>query len=124
MPERAQRRRALTARFRDLEIDGLLVSFLPNVRYLTGFTGSNAILALTPESALMYTDLRYQTQSKQQVDCKSQAMKGSIWHAAAGWAKRKKLKRIGVEAARVTLEQQADLAKNCLLYTSPSPRDS
>jgi len=111
MPERAQRRRALTARFRDLEIDGLLVSFLPNVRYLTGFTGSNAILALTPDSALMYTDLRYQTQSKQQVDCKSQAMKGSIWHAAAGWAKRKKLTRIGVEAARVTLEQQADLAK-------------
>jgi Xaa-Pro aminopeptidase len=106
MPERAQRRRALTARFAKLEIDGLLISFLPNVRYLTGFTGSNAILAVDAGGAVLFTDQRYETQARQQVDCKSQIRKGPIWEAAAGWVKRRKLKAVGIEAARVTVEQR------------------
>ena len=110
MPDRVQRRGALTARFKELAIDGLLVSFLPNVRYLTGFTGSNAILALAPGAAKLFTDPRYETQVKQQADCKAQARKGSLWDAAAGWAKRLRLKTVGVEGARVTLEQSGWLA--------------
>ena len=110
MPERPQRRRALTARFQKLEVDALLVSFLPNVRYLTGFTGSNAILAMAPDAAVMVTDQRYQIQASQQVDCDWKVPPGSLWDAAAGWCKRRKSKRVGVEAARVTLEQQSTLA--------------
>ena len=34
--------------FDELKIDALLVSGLPNIRYLTGFTGDNALLLLTP----------------------------------------------------------------------------
>ena len=111
MPERPIRRRALTSRFQPLEIDALLVSFLPNVRYLTGFTGSNAVLAIAPGAAVMFTDTRYQTQAAQEVDCTWRAPTVSVWDAAAAWCKRRKAKRVGVEAARVTLEQQAALAK-------------
>lgn len=110
MPERANRRRALAARLAELQIDGLFISFLPNVRYLTGFTGSNAILGLDPDEAVMFTDGRYETQVKLQVDCKSQVRKGSTWEAAAAWANRRKWKTVGIEAARVTVEQRDSIA--------------
>ena len=110
MPERLQRRLALTTRFREWEIDALLVSFLPNVRYLTGFTGSNALLALTPGGAAMFTDSRYEIQAKREVDCGVRIKKSSLWHAAATWAKSNKVKRVGVEGARVTLEQRDEFA--------------
>ncbi|MDB4907261.1 MAG: peptidase [Gemmatimonadetes bacterium] len=43
-------------------MDGLLVTSLPNIRYLTGFSGSSALLFVTQRDALLVTDFRYQTQ--------------------------------------------------------------
>ena len=43
-------------------LDGLLVTSLPNIRYLTGFSGSSALLFVTARDALFITDFRYQTQ--------------------------------------------------------------
>ena len=45
----ADRRAALGAALAERELDGLLVTTLVNVRYLTGFTGSNGAL-LVPTS--------------------------------------------------------------------------
>ena len=56
---------ALRARFDDF--DALVVTTLPNVRYLTGFAGSAGLLVVTPEAALLTTDGRYRTQSAKQV---------------------------------------------------------
>lgn len=39
----AARAGRLREQFADAEIDALLVTFLPNVRYLTSFTGSSAM---------------------------------------------------------------------------------
>src|SRR5580698_8536372 len=47
--------------------DALVVTTLPNVRYLTGFTGSAAVLVVTATGALLTTDGRYRTQSAEQV---------------------------------------------------------
>ncbi len=47
--------------------DALVVTTLPNVRYLTGFTGSAGLLAVTAQGALLTTDGRYRTQSAEQV---------------------------------------------------------
>jgi Xaa-Pro aminopeptidase len=44
----------------------LLLTHLPDVRYLCGFTGSNAALAVTPEQAVLFTDGRYTTQAREQ----------------------------------------------------------
>jgi Xaa-Pro aminopeptidase len=51
-----------------LEVDALIVTRLPNVRYLTGFTGSNgqAVVA-TDGSAAFLTDGRYDEQSSHEV---------------------------------------------------------
>jgi Xaa-Pro aminopeptidase len=54
--------------FDEHEIDALVVTTLANVRYLTGFSGSAGVLAVTRDSALLTTDGRYRTQSAEQID--------------------------------------------------------
>jgi len=44
-------------------LHGLLVTHLPDVRYLCGFTGSNAALAVTRRAARLFTDGRYRDQA-------------------------------------------------------------
>jgi Xaa-Pro aminopeptidase len=58
---------ALRGGFDEAGIEALVVTTLPNVRYLTGFAGSAAVLVVTPEGALLTTDGRYRTQSAEQV---------------------------------------------------------
>jgi Xaa-Pro aminopeptidase len=48
-------------------IDGLLVTSLANIRYLTGFSGSSALLFVTQRGPLLITDFRYQTQVAEEV---------------------------------------------------------
>ena len=49
------------------ELDSLLVTNLVNVRYLTGFTGTNGACVVTPEKRLFLTDFRYVEQAEAQV---------------------------------------------------------
>src|ERR671913_503430 len=62
---------ARTDRLADLlaerELDCLLVTNLVNVRYLTGFTGTNGACLVTPGERLFLTDFRYVEQAAQQV---------------------------------------------------------
>lgn len=73
-PDRVARRDALRELVREREVDALLVTDLLNIRYLTGFTGSNASLLMdTHDSAsdesgtVLCTDGRYVTQIGEQV---------------------------------------------------------
>src|SRR5207249_7112926 len=45
-------------------LDGLLVSSRANVRYLTGFSGSAALVAVTRGDVLLVTDFRYDEQAR------------------------------------------------------------
>jgi Xaa-Pro aminopeptidase len=49
------------------ELDCLLVTNMVNVRYLTGFTGSNGACVLGPDERLFLTDFRYTEQAQAQV---------------------------------------------------------
>ncbi|MCK4353300.1 aminopeptidase P family protein [candidate division WOR-3 bacterium] len=49
------------------EVDGFLVSNLPNIRYLIGFTGSSGALLVTQNEAIFFTDFRYKEQSQKEV---------------------------------------------------------
>ena len=62
-----RRRRAADA-LAGLNADGLLVTTLVNVRYLTGFTGSNGVLVLAPDgTGTFLTDGRYRDQAVDEV---------------------------------------------------------
>ena len=53
--------------FSALRSDALLVTHLPNIRYLCGFTGSAAILLVEHSRATLFTDSRYTLQARQEV---------------------------------------------------------
>jgi Xaa-Pro aminopeptidase len=57
----------LIALLDERELDCLLVTDLVNVRYLTGFTGTNGACVVSRDERLFLTDFRYVEQSKQQV---------------------------------------------------------
>ena len=57
----------LAARLGELGCDGLLVTNLTNIRYLTGFTGSAGVLLVLPDESLLVSDGRYRDQSAEQV---------------------------------------------------------
>ena len=58
---------ALRAAIAAQAVDGILLTNLANIRYLTGFSGSNAVVAVTHRGVLLVTDFRYQEQVKEEV---------------------------------------------------------
>ena len=64
MSTRAER---LIAALDGAGVDLLLVSNLVNVRYLTGYTGSNGLALIGPDTRVFLTDFRYTEQAEDQV---------------------------------------------------------
>src|SRR5256885_16352613 len=61
------RKRRLQAALAESNLDALLVTHLPNVRYLCGFTGSAGALLIAERAATFFTDGRYRTQARAEV---------------------------------------------------------
>ncbi len=67
MIDTASRTDRLLGKVEQLELDCLLVTNMVNIRYLTGFTGTNGACVVTPEERLFLTDFRYAEQAGEQV---------------------------------------------------------
>jgi Xaa-Pro aminopeptidase len=107
----------LRALFADAETDALLVTNLSNVRYLTGFTGSAAMLLVGHDSLLFVTDGRYRTQAGEQLA--RAGVEAAVEIGATVAAQRETLARavdagvrVGLEAHAVTWSQQRALAES------------
>ena len=94
--------------------DGLLVTNLVNVRYLTGFTGSAGLAWLGPDELVLITDRRYAEQSEAEtsqasldvrIEITNDAPKEILAAAATG------VGRIGLEAASVSWADQRKYAE-------------
>ena len=107
----AGRSERLQAALADAEVDALLVTNLTNIRYLTGFTGSAALLLVAPEGLTFVTDGRYGQQAEAQLSAvgvraaievsgtgQKDLVAGAV--AAAG------VNRLGLEADAVTWAAQ------------------
>jgi Xaa-Pro aminopeptidase len=57
----------LAAQIDERELDALLVTNLVNVRYLSGYTGTNGVVLVGRDLRCFVTDFRYVTQAEQQV---------------------------------------------------------
>ena len=64
---RASRLSALVDGLTAAHLDGLVLTGLANIRYLTGFSGTSALLVVTPRDVVLITDFRYQTQVAEEV---------------------------------------------------------
>lgn len=101
---------ALTA---EAKLDALIVTNLHNVRYLTGFTGSNgAVLLLRGGPAMLFTDPRYTVQSQQQVNCAVRIAKGPLVKTIAREIERARVRRAGFEHDNVTVAQLESFRKD------------
>ena len=103
--ELAARRARLQAKLEEYRLRAFLTTALPNVRYLSGFTGSNAGLLVMRERALLFTDPRYATQAPQESDCPVKIAKGPLVTVIGKWAKRLKLQSVGFEQNRISLDE-------------------
>jgi len=63
---RPDRLAALGALLEAEGLDALLVTSRPNIRYLTGFSGSAGVAVVTRNALLLVTDFRYDEQARQQ----------------------------------------------------------
>jgi len=61
---RRARQEALVRAFEAEALDGLVVTSHANIRYLTGFSGSAAVVAITRADVLLVTDFRYDEQAR------------------------------------------------------------
>lgn len=96
----------------DLQIDALLVTNLTNVRYLTGFTGTNGQVLVTSAGPIFFTDPRYEARAGQVVE----GAEVEIYGAKLSEALRPRLesagvKRLGIEATTVTLADRDRMAE-------------
>jgi Xaa-Pro aminopeptidase len=106
----------LRARLDEAGCDALLVTNLTNIRYLTGFTGSAAMLLVLPEDLVFVTDGRYRDQAAAQLADAMVAADISIGRTSE--EQRELLvprvtggvARLGLEAGDVTWAQQRRFA--------------
>lgn len=101
-------------------LEALLVSHLPNIRYLTGFTGSAALLLLRPDEAILFTDFRYASQAPDEAG----GVADIEIDAASVWDRLKRAcaacpgQTIGFEAHALTVRDAGRL-KECARRTAP-----
>lgn len=97
--------------FEQLSADAILVTHLPNVRYLCGFSGSAGALLVESTTATFFTDSRYTIQSKHEVrQARVQITKKSPIRAAGELLRaRRSLRRIAYSPVRVTVDQKQAL---------------
>lgn len=87
------------------KLDGFLVTDLLNVRYLTGYTGSNGSVLVTRKGAWFYTDFRYKEQIKTEVKgCHKRVLARNLY-AGLPPEDLKGVARLGVEQDHMTLGQ-------------------
>ena len=104
------------SRFDQHQIDALIVTSLTNIRYLTGFTGSAAVVVLTAGELLLVTDRRYADQAEAQV-----AAAGAEARVAISSTEQRTLivEAVG-DAARIGLEALVNADVSTLPPTLPT----
>jgi Xaa-Pro aminopeptidase len=86
------------------DVDGVLITHLPDVRYLCGFTGSNAVLVLVGGRATLFTDGRYTVQARAEATgTKVVIAKKPALVAASEWLEAAGVKRCGFDATHTTV---------------------
>jgi Xaa-Pro aminopeptidase len=109
----AERQQKVQRRLEQLLLDGLLITALPNIRYLTGFTGSTALLLITHTDALFITDSRYTLQASRQVTGQIVPVPTGKKYpeTAVARIKEARLTRLGFESAHLTHQHLGQFSK-------------
>jgi len=113
---------------RGLRLDALVVSHLPNIRYLTGFSGSAGLLVVTPGACTLLVDFRYATAARALLASQTDLADllrvvvsvNSFDETLTGLLKQSPAKRIGVEGAHMSVNRFNKLSSS-LAAAAPTP---
>jgi Xaa-Pro aminopeptidase len=93
-------------------IDALLVTHLPNIRYLTGFSGSAALLLVGRKDRVLITDFRYAVQAPLEAPgIDMQVDPVSIWDRLGRLLGQRSIERLGVESHVLTTRDAERLSR-------------
>ncbi len=109
----SHRRAAFQQVLRSFDLDVFVVSHPPNVRYLTGYVGSNGVCVIGTHGALVLTDSRYSVSAREQVDTEVDVVIGPgdlTAHIAKAVIELAASGRVGLEAAHVSMARGAQLS--------------
>jgi Xaa-Pro aminopeptidase len=107
-------------------LDALLVTHLPNVRYLTGFTGSAGSVVVLRDRAVLLVDFRYVTAARQLSERLTpevlavETVERTYEDAVVALLRREGCGRIGIEAAWLSVSRFNAMAA-ALAATAPFP---
>jgi Xaa-Pro aminopeptidase len=113
MPEiHDARRRRLADIMVERGFDAVLVTDLVNVRYLSGFTGSNAALLVSADAtSVLATDGRYQDQSASEAADVERVITRTLERELLLRGVRQHLSRVGFEDLQLTVATHTELSK-------------
>jgi Xaa-Pro aminopeptidase len=109
----AQRRDRIRRQLKRERLDALLVTNFINVTYLTGFTGDDSFLLLTPAGDVLVSDQRYTTQLEEECPGLDLAIRGpgmKMLPFTAKAVKKAKVGRLAFEADSLTVSARDSLA--------------
>ena len=109
------RQKSLREHLATTRFDALLISHLPNIRYLCGFTGSSGLLLVEEAGSVFFSDFRYDTQAHEEVKAAKVliAQKSALQALGEFLGKRRKRARgwtVGIEAEHVTVADKKRLS--------------
>ena len=109
---RASRHRDVAASIATQAVDALLVTHMPNIRWLTGFTGSSALLLVTATRMTLITDFRYATQAAREAGTVAdvQVEPRNVWERLKRAVESIGVEALGVEAQVLTVQQATRLS--------------
>jgi Xaa-Pro aminopeptidase len=96
--------------------DALLISHLPNIRYLCGFTGSAGLLLVEEARSVFFTDVRYDTQAHEEINAAKVVIARKALLAGLGeflGSRRKRARgwTVGIEAEHFTVAEKKRLTR-------------
>jgi Xaa-Pro aminopeptidase len=120
---RGERQAALRVALEGEGLDALLVTHLPNIRYLTGFSGSAALLLIRPDTTTLITDFRYAVQAPSEAGEAAvvEIDQQSVWERLGRLLSAAPAAALGIESQALTIrdsERVAGVARGRLVPTS------
>jgi Xaa-Pro aminopeptidase len=115
----AARRERLRERMARADVPALLVTHLPDVRYLCGFSGSNGALLVMPDLVALATDGRYRTQAAQQAPDVQLLVTRSLATELLGLAATRNVGRVGFDPHTVTVATHQAASRDAAVAFEP-----
>lgn len=109
---RLERQAALRVALDGEGLDELLVTHLPNIRYLTGFTGSAALLVVRGNATILISDFRYAAQAPDEVGpvASVEIDQRSVWERLGRVLSAGATESLGIESHSLTVRDAERLS--------------